>query len=86
MQLQADVLQRPLAVAAFDSVTPYGAALMAGLGAGLWKDVAQLRAAMPPPKRVAPNPADAVARDKAYRAWRATTDAILSLPSLQSSP
>ena len=29
MQLQADILQRPLAVAAFDSVTPYGAALMA---------------------------------------------------------
>src|SRR6185312_11008760 len=50
MQLQADILQRPLAVTAFDSVTPYGAALMAGLGAGLWKDLAQLRAAMPPPQ------------------------------------
>jgi glycerol kinase len=86
MQLQADILQLPLAVSAFDSVTPYGAALMAGLGAGLWKDLAQLRAAMPPPKRVAPNPADAVARDRAYRTWRATTDAILSLPSLQGSP
>jgi glycerol kinase len=81
MQLQADILQRPLSVAAFDSVTPYGAALMAGLGAGLWKDLAQLRAAMPPPQLVTPDPAGAAARDNAYRSWRATTDAILSLPS-----
>ena len=86
MQLQADILQLPLAVSAFDSVTPYGAALMAGLGAGLWKTLDELRAAMPPPQLVTPNPANAVARDKAYRTWRTTTDAILSLPSDQSSP
>jgi glycerol kinase len=81
MQLQADVLQLPLAVAAFDSVTPYGAALMAGLGAGLWKNLDQLHAAMPPPMLVAPDPAKAASRDTAYRAWRATTDAILNLTS-----
>jgi glycerol kinase len=81
MQLQADILQLPLAVSAFDSVTPYGAALMAGLGAGLWLTLDQLRAAMPPPKLVAPNPANAANLDAAYRTWRATTDAILSLPS-----
>ena len=85
MQLQADILQRPLAVSAFDSVTPYGAALMAGLGAGLWQDLAHLRAALPPPTLVTPDPAEAPARDCAYRAWRATTDAILSLPSDRST-
>jgi len=62
-------------------VTPYGAALMAGLGAGLWKNLDQLHAAMPPPMLVAPDPAKAASRDTAYRAWRATTDAILNLTS-----
>jgi glycerol kinase len=81
MQLQADILQRPLAVSAFDSVTPYGAALMAGLGAGLWKDLDRLRAAMSPPTLVSPNPTQAAAWDDTYRAWRAMTDAILALPS-----
>ena len=79
MQLQADVLQRPLAVSAFDSVTPYGAALMAGLGAGLWKTLDELRAIMPPPTLVAPDPTKAAGWDTAYRAWRATTDATLNL-------
>ncbi len=79
MQLQADVLQLPLAVSAFDSVTPYGAALMAGLGAGLWKTLDDLRAIMPPSTLVSPDPARAASCDTAYRAWRATTDAILNL-------
>jgi glycerol kinase len=81
MQLQADILQCPLVVSAFDSVTPYGAALMSGLGAGLWKDFDQLRTLMPSPTLVSPNPANAAAWDGAYRTWRATTDAILSLRS-----
>ena len=83
MQLQADILQLPLAVSAFDSVTPYGAALMAGLGAGLWSNLDDLRAAMPTPTRVTPDPANAASWDSAYRAWRTTTDAILNLPSTQ---
>lgn len=81
MQLQADILQRPLAVSAFDSVSPYGAALMAGLGAGLWTTLDQLRAVLPPPALVAPNPANTATWDRAYRTWRALTDAILALPS-----
>ncbi len=85
MQLQADVLQRPLAVAAFDSVTPYGAALMAGLGAGLWNTLADLRATMPPPKLVTPDPAKAANWNTAYNAWRTTTDAILNLSSAERS-
>jgi len=80
MQLQADILQRPLAVSAFDSVTPYGAALMAGLGAGLWHSLDDLRAALPLATIVAPNPRSAAAWDPAYRTWRTTTDALLSLP------
>ncbi len=80
MQLQADILQLPLAVSAFDAVTPYGAALMAGLGAGLWQTLDQLRAAMPPPTVVQPHAAREAHWDAAYGAWRTTTDAILNLP------
>ncbi len=79
MQLQADILQLPLAVAAFDSLTPYGAALMAGLGAGLWKTLDEIRAVIEPPHIVHPDPARAAAWNDAYRIWRRTTDAILAL-------
>jgi hypothetical protein len=39
---------------------------------------------MPPPTLVAPNPATAEHWAATYNAWRATTDAILSLPSSAS--
>ena len=79
MQLQADVLQLPLAVSAFDSVTPYGAALMAGLGAGLWKDLDELRAVMQPPTAVKPDTASAALWEDAHREWLATVGAVLNL-------
>jgi glycerol kinase len=79
MQLQADILQLPLAVAAFDSVTPYGAALMAGLGAGLWKSLDEIRDVIEPSHIVQPDPARAAHWTDAYRIWRGTTDAILAL-------
>jgi glycerol kinase len=83
MQLQADVLQLPLAVAAFDSVTPYGAALMAGLGAGIWKSLDEVRAVIQPPRVVRPDPARAADWTDAYRIWRGATDAILALDRRQ---
>ena len=79
MQLQADILQLPLAVAAFDSVTPYGAALMAGLGARLWKSLDEIRAVIQPPRVVRPDPARAAHWNDAYRLWRDATDSILAL-------
>ena len=79
MQLQADVLQLPLAVAAFDSLTPYGAALMAGLGAGLWKDLEELRRIMPAPTVVRPDAGRAAVGDDGYRRWLATTEAMLRI-------
>lgn len=79
MRLQADILQRPLAVSAFDSVTPYGAALMAGLGAGLWTDTAELRRIMMAPAVVEPDVAVAGRWDEAYGRWRRAVDAVLAL-------
>jgi len=79
MQLQADILQLPLEVAAFDSVTPCGAALMAGLGAGLWRTLDDLRGVVRSSRLVRPDPARAAAWDDAYRRWRETADAIVAL-------
>lgn len=42
--MQASVLGVPLSVSATDSMTPFGAALMAGLGAGCWMSLDELRA------------------------------------------
>jgi glycerol kinase len=41
-QLQASVLSAPLFVSASDAMTPFGAALMAGIGAGRWQTLAEL--------------------------------------------
>jgi len=79
MQLQADILQRPLAVSAFDSVTPYGAALMAGLGAGIWKDQEELRRIMPAPSVIEPDGGAAGRWDEAHGRWRKAVDAVLAL-------
>lgn len=52
---------------------------MAGLGAGLWKTLDELRVIMPSPTLVTPDPAKTAGCDSAYRTWRATTDATLNL-------
>jgi glycerol kinase len=43
MAMQASVLGVPLSVSATDAMTPFGAALMAGLGAGCWSTLEELR-------------------------------------------
>ena len=79
MQLQADILRRPLALAEFDSMTPYGAALMAGLGAGLWSGLAELRRIVIASRMVEPR-AEATPRwDAGYRDWRAAAEALLAI-------
>jgi glycerol kinase len=79
MQMQADVLQHSLAASAFDSVTPFGAALMAGLGAGLWSSLDDLRPLVKPSKQIAPNPGVASRWDRGYADWLAASEALLAL-------
>ena len=68
LKLQANLLGRPLAQAQTQSVTPFGAALMAGLGAGLWSSPDELRKLIPQGNKI-----EAVA-DQAlearYRHWQ----------------
>ena len=44
MQIQADVLQRPVVRAATPETTASGAAYLAGLGTGFWRDIASIPA------------------------------------------
>ena len=72
LQLQADTLQRPVRRHAVPEGTAYGAALAAGLGAGLL-DAADLSAVVRYGREFHP----AVTRDEAdaaYAAWRAAVD------------
>jgi glycerol kinase len=79
MQMQADMLQHPLAVSAFDAVTPYGAALMAGLGAGLWSGLDDLRPLVKPSKQILPDAGAGSRWEHGYADWLAASEALLAL-------
>ncbi|HWA43557.1 MAG TPA: FGGY family carbohydrate kinase [Hypericibacter adhaerens] len=79
MQMQANMLQQTLAASAFDSMTPFGAALMAGLGAGVWRDLGELRSLVTPSREIAPDPGEAARWDRGYADWRAAAEALLGL-------
>jgi glycerol kinase len=65
LELQSNLLGRPLMQA--QSVTPFGAALMAGLGAGLWSSLNELRGLITHGNRIEPRPDGAL--EARYRQW-----------------
>ncbi|MFO0992182.1 MAG: FGGY family carbohydrate kinase [Hyphomicrobiales bacterium] len=68
LELQANLLGRPLAQAQAGSVTPFGAALMAGLGASLWPSLDELRKLIPQGNKIEAVPDQAL--EARYGAWR----------------
>jgi glycerol kinase len=81
MRLQADILQVPLIRSRVESLTGYGAALMAGLGGGIWSSLDELADLARPIGTVDPDPSSAQRWDEAYRDWRAAMAAVLALRS-----
>lgn len=77
LQLQADVLQLPLSPAA-GSATPLGAALMAGLGAGLWRTVNDIRPIVRAAGTIEPGRTASPPYDAAYGAWRRAIDMFIA--------
>jgi glycerol kinase len=75
-RLQASVLGVPLFVSASDAMTPFGAALMAGLGAGRWRTVAELGKLPRAGERV--EPADAPAYQASYENWINAVNALIA--------
>lgn len=66
-ELQANVLGIPLSVSTSDAMTPYGAALMAGLGVGCWTSLDELARLSRAAHRVEPR--DASAYQASYENW-----------------
>lgn len=77
MQMQADILQLPLSPAA-GSATPFGAGLMAGLGAGLWKTLDDIRPMIGGAGTIQPDRTTSAAYDATYRAWRQAIDMLIA--------
>jgi len=69
MQFQADVLGAPVKRPALLEVTAKGAALLAGLGAGVWSDLAALDAREQGGRTFEPQ-MSAERRDELYRGWK----------------
>ena len=69
MQLQADVLGIPVDVAAVRETTALGAAFLAGLGVGIWKDTAELRTRRAASARYEPR-MSIDERDTLYTGWK----------------
>jgi glycerol kinase len=78
LQLQADILQLPLSPAVSGSATPFGAALMAGLGAGNWNTIDDLRSVIGATGKIHPGKAAAATLDASYSAWRAAIDMLIA--------
>ena len=69
MELQASVLKRQLSLAPYDAMTPFGAALMAGLGSGVWRSLDELKHIASTAARIDPDATAAPLLDENYRRW-----------------
>jgi len=70
-QIQADVYGREIEIVAAEEGAAYGAAILAGVGAGGWPTVEQAcDAVVRVAKRVAPSPKDSAVMQKAYPTYR----------------
>jgi len=70
MQMQADVLGAPVVRPSNLEVTAFGAALLAGLGAGVWQDAGELKGVIEEDARFEPQMADE-RRAELLAGWRA---------------
>jgi glycerol kinase len=73
MQFQSDILGVPVEVSAIQDTTALGAAYLAGLGAGVWRDAGELRARWRCARRFEPR-MSADQRDSLYRDWLRAVD------------
>ncbi|MEX0761342.1 MAG: glycerol kinase GlpK [Dehalococcoidia bacterium] len=68
MQFQADILGRPVEVAAVGETTALGAAYLAGRGAGMWRSESEVAALWQPSERYEPQMAESKSRSL-YTGW-----------------
>lgn len=78
LQMQADVLDLPVQRAAMEHLTPFGAGLLAGLGAGVWSDLAAVGGLTGGGSLYDPAANAAAAWSGRYGAWCAAVDCVLA--------
>jgi len=74
--MQASTLGVPLAVSATEAMTPFGAALMAGLGTGCWTSLEELRRLPRDSEIVQPDPT--VSYETSYAEWVKAIDFLIA--------
>jgi xylulokinase len=79
-QIQADVYAHEVEIVEAEEGAAYGAAILAGVGAGGWPSVEQAcDAVVRVAKRIAPIPKDSVVLQKAYQTYRKIYPALKTL-------
>jgi xylulokinase len=79
-QIQADVYGRAVQTVAVDEGAAYGAALLAGVGAGIWPTVDQAcEAVVRPADQVAPRPEAVASMNDRYEEFRRVYPALTSI-------
>jgi xylulokinase len=79
-QIQADVYGQPVELLEAEEGAAYGAALLAGVGSGLWSSVDQAcEAAVRVRTEINPNKCDAAIMDRQYAAFRSLYPALRSV-------
>lgn len=73
-QMQASVLATSLFVSASDAMTPFGCALMAGLGSGCWTSLDDVRKIPRPGETVSPS----ISYQRAYEDWTKAVDLLIA--------
>ncbi len=82
-QIQADVCGREVEIVAAEEGAAYGAAILAGTGAGAWSSVEQAcEAIVRVAKRVPPNQKDSTTMQQAYRTYRKIYPALRRIAQL----
>lgn len=86
-QIQADVYGQSVEIVEAEEGAAYGAAILAGVGAGAWPTVdAACKSVVRVAKRVAPDPCGVAAMDRQYRAYRKVYPALAHIVDVDSRP
>ena len=78
LQLQADILGMPLEAVEMEHVTPFGSAVLAGIGAGLWSEDAARDMSSHAGVRYSPRPAMRQEWANRYHGWCSAVDQIVA--------
>jgi xylulokinase len=80
-QIQADIYEHQVEVISADEGAAYGAALLAGVGGGLWSDVdSACNSAVKVERKIAPNPGNFAVLRGRYADFRRLYPALKSIP------